>query len=271
MPRALDHRPHPQPERGVAEQQRRAASTDDRRCAMSDRHLVAVERVVAEVVERVLVGAPDRRRCRTSGSAPNHSFTISGIATSRPSDGDELRRSASAVRRYRNRNRSRTKPSSGATTNDREEERRDDRPLVADVERRSRPRPTTNACAPNARLNTPDVLYVRTSPTATQREHAAERDAPDDVADELGHVTGSLGRDRVEARRGRLLVRRRSSAASAGLSGKHTNGLPGLPNTGTNLPSSTFDAARCTSTSWVIVVLAWSSRSAGSGRRRCSR
>ena len=50
-----------------------------------------------------------------AASTPNQSFTISGIATSKPNDTTSFA-TVGAVRRCRKRNRSRTKPISGATT-----------------------------------------------------------------------------------------------------------------------------------------------------------
>ena len=155
-PRALDHRPHPQPERRVPEQQRSARP-----------------RPTTVIADRREVVAADEHRRRTGcttwspfgtipcvpycGFWPNQSFRICGIATSRPSTVTSLRdrrRGAQIAEQHA----VEEEPEQRRDDDHRDDERERDRPVVPDAQRRSRPRRTTNACAPNARLKTPDVL-----------------------------------------------------------------------------------------------------------------
>lgn len=87
-----------------------------------------------------------------------------GMAMSSPSDDTSLA-VVEAVGMYRNRNRSRARPSSGENTSTaRTKARPTGRWLV--LTRRSKMKAATKAWAPKARLNTPVARKVSTRPTA---------------------------------------------------------------------------------------------------------
>ena len=81
--RALDDRPHPQPERGVAEQQREPDHGDERDHDRGE--VVAVEEHRTERVVHVVAVGDDALSRPYCGGRRTTSSTICGIATSRPS------------------------------------------------------------------------------------------------------------------------------------------------------------------------------------------
>ncbi len=189
-PRALDDRPHPQPDPGVAEQERQEDHRDDR--GDHGGGLVAVDRVVTPAVDAELV-RPDRRH-PVERVVPDPELHDLGQRDEEAEGHDKLRhrgRRAEAAEEEPLED----EPDQGRRHEHRGQERRDVRPVALDaqlvVDRRRRER-----LRGEREVEHPRRLVRQHQPDRDQRERAPERDAPDDVAEKFGHGFGraSLGR-----------------------------------------------------------------------------
>ena len=154
-------------------------------------HLVAVDGVVTPAVDGRAGDLAVAGGMLRPGLCPNHSLTISGMATSRPSEVTS-RAMRGAERRWRKRVRSRTQPEQRGHHQHGHSEGRPRRPLVAGpqvVEHRG----GDERLRPEGQVEDTRRLVGEHQAHREQGEHAPDGNAPDHVVDELGHRRATGG------------------------------------------------------------------------------